>query len=79
MTHFTFLQETSLTFVISLGSKAINFGRAVSNNCPNFVVAPTIEKPDFKPHHLYGKEGTVFTVEIGQAASEQGYMALTGM
>ncbi|KAF6018950.1 hypothetical protein EB796_022771 [Bugula neritina] len=57
----------------------INFNRTVADNCPSFVVLDDVELPDFQPHHLYGEEGTVFTVEIGQAGSEQGYKALTGL
>jgi len=57
----------------------INFNRTVADNCPSFVVLDDVELPDFQPHHLYGEEGTVFTVEIGQAGSEQGYKALTGI
>ncbi|XP_067929644.1 protein Skeletor, isoforms B/C-like isoform X1 [Watersipora subatra] len=60
-------------------SKAINFGRDVADNCPIFEDKDRVELPKFTPHHLYGKEGTVFTAEIGQSASEQGYKALTDL
>ncbi|XP_067928652.1 protein Skeletor, isoforms B/C-like [Watersipora subatra] len=58
--------------------KAINFGRTVADNCPRLVNEVKEKAPAFKPHHLYGREGAIFTAEIGQAASEQGYKALTG-
>ncbi|XP_067933767.1 protein Skeletor, isoforms B/C-like isoform X1 [Watersipora subatra] len=60
-------------------SKTINFGRSKINNCPVFGVQERQELPLFKPHHLYGKEGVVFTVEIGPSWSEQGYKAITGL
>lgn len=58
--------------------KTINFARSALNNCPEFAKKEEVAKPDFKPHHIYGVEGTVFTAEIGQAGSNQGYKALTG-
>lgn len=63
---------------ISSAPKPLDFAREVKDNCAPFKPPVEVEKPDFKPHHLYGKEGTVFTVEIGQAGSEQGYKAITG-
>jgi len=61
-------------------AKTIQFGRDMVNNCPELAVKTTVAPiPDFKPHHLYGTEDlTVFTLEIGQAGSTQGYLALTG-
>lgn len=70
---------TSLApFVIE--ALTIDFNRTIADNCPAFKLEPKVVPPEFKPHHLYGRPGKeVFTVEIGQSASEQGYKALTGM
>ena len=59
---------------------AINFGRdPPADNCPAFSLEPDEEKPKFEGEHLYGDESNnVFTVQIGQAGSEQGYKAITG-
>ena len=57
----------------------IDFNRTLKDNCPAFTIVPDAPPPDFKPHYLYGTDDqTVFTVDIGQAGSEQGYKALTG-
>ncbi|XP_067928639.1 protein Skeletor, isoforms B/C-like [Watersipora subatra] len=59
---------------------AIDFNRDITDNCPSFTLEPEVELPKFTAHHLYGKKGQeVFTVDIGQAGSEQGYKALTGL
>ena len=67
-----------VVFYFDLVAKPINFGRPVADNCPIFEDKDRVKLPEFKPHHLYGTEGMVFTVEIGQSASEQGYKAITG-
>ena len=68
-----------LTYFVTVAAKTINFGRTVVDNCPIFENKEEVELPEFKPHHLYGEEGVVFTAEIGTSQSEQGYKALTGM
>ena len=71
------LMLKNLCFITA--ANPIDFGRTVLNNCPAFSTGAKVEKPDFKPHHLYGNNGrTTFTAEIGQSGSEQGYLALTG-
>ena len=57
----------------------MDFGRSPVDNCPAFTQKVEVTLPDFLPTHLYGKETKTFTVEIGQAGGEQGYLALTGM
>lgn len=78
----TLLLSTNMfgdVYALFLESMTIDFNRTLKDNCPSFTLEPEVIPPDFKPHHLYGKPGqTVFTVEIGQSASEQGYTALTG-
>ena len=64
---------------LSTESIKIDFNRTVADNCPAFSIKPEAPPPDFTAHYLYGKDDqTVFTVDIGQAGSEQGYKAITG-